>query len=202
MVGTTRKDAASAKAMDEETKALLYEGASISQLGQLFQMDNRSVAARLGNNVEPAGKRVGHPIYLIRDAAKYLVEHDLDFDNVEKIAAYMQKADPNRFPRAITKEFWAAMLQRQKYLEQAGELWPTEKVVEVIGDLLKLIQMPLRLARDTVSNEQELTPRQQQILLRIVDGISEELYTAVVERFGDEIFRQEEENDEEDDDSL
>ena len=62
--------------------------------------------------------------------------------------------------------------------------------------------MPLRLARDTVSNEQELTPRQQQILLRIVDGISEELYTAVVERFGDEIFRQEEDNDEEDDDSL
>lgn len=92
------------------------------------------------------------------------------------------------------------MLNRQKYLEQAGDLWPTEKVVEVISDMFKLIQMPLRLGRDSVANEQELTPRQQQILLGILDGISNDLYQTIVGRFGDEIFQQEEVDDE--DDSL
>lgn len=189
------------KIMDDETKGLLYEGASISQLGRLFGMDNRTVTAKLGVAVSPCGKRMGHPIYQVRDAAVFLVEHDLEFDDVEKIAAYMQKADPNRLPRALTKEFWQAMLNRQKYLEQAGDLWPTERVVEVCSEIYKLIQMPLRLGRDTVANEQELTPRQQQILTQVLDGISEELYQAVIERFGDQVFR-EEETDEDDDDSL
>lgn len=203
MVGITRKDAASAKTMDDETKGILYDGASISQLAKLFGMDNRTVTAKLGVNVQPIGKRAGHAIYQVRDAARFLVEQDLEFDDVEKIAAYMQKADPTRLPRALTKEFWQAMLNRQKYLLEAGELWPTEKVVEVIGRVYKTVQMPLRLARDTVANEQELSPRQQQILLQIVDGLSEDLYAAIIEEFGDQVFSEDEtDEDDEDQESL
>lgn len=195
-----RGDAVAVGVMDDDTKAMIYDGASISQLAKIFGMDNRSVTARLGVDCQPVGKRNGRPVYSIAEAAKFLVEHDLNLDDMEKIAAFMQKVDTTRLPRALTKEYWQAMLNRQKYLEQAGDLWPTEKVVEVISEMFKLIQMPLRLGRDSVANEQELTPRQQQILLGILDGISNDLYQTIVGRFGDEIFEQEEVDDE--DDSL
>jgi len=168
--------------MDETTKGLIYEGASISQLGQLFGLDNRTVSAKLGMRVQPCGKRHGYPIYSVRDAAPFLVEQDLALDDLELIAAYVQQLDPTRLPRQLTKEFWQAMLNKQKYEEQAGDLWRTEKVIEVFGELAKNIRTVLVLARDTVNNQAELSPRQHQVLGQVIDGILEELHAAVVKQ--------------------
>lgn len=172
------------KVMDDETKGLLYEGASISQLGRLFGMDNRTVTAKLGTKLQPNGKRAGHPIYSVKDAAPFLVEQDISLDDLEKVAAYVQQLDPSRLPRMLTKEFWQAMTNKQRYEEKAGDLWPTERVIEVFGDLAKALRMPLVLARDTINNQVELTPRQHQILSEIIDGILEDLHAAVVKQCG------------------
>ncbi|WP_181449515.1 MULTISPECIES: DUF1441 family protein [Pseudomonas] len=185
------------KVMDEGTKEILFEGASISQLGRLFGMDNRTVTSKLATNVQPVGRRAGHSIYAVKDAAPYLVEQNLDLSDLEKIAAYVQRLDPSRLPRQLTKDFWQAMLNKQKFEEQAGDLWRTAKVVEVYADLVKAIRTPLILAGDTVNNQTELSPRQRQILNEVIDDLLEMLHEAVVKQFGED-----EQPPEADDDDL
>lgn len=180
MAGSRRVDS---KVMDAETKGILFDGASISQLGKLFGMDNRTVTAKL-TGLEPCGKRAGHPIYAVKDAAPHLVEPMLDLDDIETVIAYVRKLDHTKLPKMLTKEFWTAMRAKQSFEEDAGDLWRTEKVIEVYSELVKAVRVPLVLAQDSVANEVELTERVQQIITSIIDGILEELHDAVVKQFG------------------
>lgn len=171
------------KVMDDETKGLLFEGASISQLGKLFGMDNRTVQSKI-TGLEPAGRRAGHPIYSVKEAAPFLVEMQLNIDDVEQVIKYVRKLNHTNLPKMLTKEFWHAMLAKQKYELNAGDLWETEKVAEVYGDLVKAVRTPLILAKDSILNEVELTGRQHQILDAIIDGLLGDLQDAVAKQFG------------------
>lgn len=171
------------KVMDEETKGLLFEGASISQLGKLFGMDNRTVQSKI-TGIEPCGRRAGHPIYAVKDAAPFLVETQLDVDDIEQVITYVRKLNHTNLPKMLTKEFWAAMTAKQKFEENAGDLWRTDKVSEVFADLVKAIRIPLVLAHDTIANEMELSDGQRRALTHIIDGLLEELSDAVAKQFG------------------
>jgi len=169
--------------MDAETKAMIFEGASISQLNAIFGMDNRTITAKIAG-LDPVGTRGGAPIYSIKQAAQLLVEPILDLEQVEVVAAYVRKLNPTNMPKMLTKEFWSAMRTKQLYEEDAGDLWRTDKVVEVFSDLVKSVRMPLILAKDAIANVKELTDKDQKIIDQIIDGILEELHDAVVKQFG------------------
>lgn len=171
------------KVNDDETKALLFEGASISQLGRLFGMDNRTVASKI-HAIDPVGRRAGNPIYAVKDAAPYLVETQLDINDIEVVIAYVRKLNHTNLPKMLTKEFWAAMTAKQKFEENAGDLWRTDKVVEVYSDLVKAIRMPLVLSLDSIQSEVELSERQQKIMTAIIDKLLEDLSNAVAKQFG------------------
>lgn len=171
------------KVNDDETKALLFEGASISQLGRLFGMDNRNVASKI-HAVDPVGRRAGNPIYAVKDVAPYLVETQLDINDIEVVIAYVRKLNHTNLPKMLTKEFWAAMTAKQRYEENAGDLWRTENVVEAYSQLVNTIRMPLVLAIDTVQGEVELSDRQRKIMTAIIDNLLGELSNAVVKQFG------------------
>lgn len=174
---------ADSKIMDDATKSMLYQGASISQLNILFGMDNRTVAAKLFG-LEPVGKRAGAAIYSVREAAALLIAPSLDLADVEVLATYVRKMDHTKLPTLLSKEFWAAMRAKQIYEENAADLWRTDRVVEVYGDLVKSVRMPLILAKDAISNEMELDDRAQKIFDRIIDQTLEDLHDAVVKQFG------------------
>ena len=174
---------ANSKIMDDATKSMLYQGASISQLNILFGMDNRTVAAKLFG-LEPVGKRAGAAIYSVREAAALLIAPSLDLADVEVLATYVRKMDHTKLPTLLSKEFWAAMRAKQIYEENAADLWRTDRVVEVYGDLVKSVRMPLILAKDAISNEMELDDRAQKIFDRIIDQTLEDLHDAVVKQFG------------------
>lgn len=171
------------KVQDEETKGLLFEGASISQLGKLFGMDNRTVQSKI-SGIEPCGRRAGHPIYSVKEAAPYLVEQQLDINDIEVVIAYVRKLNHTNLPKMLTKEFWAAMTAKQRFEENAGDLWRTEKVSEVFAELVKSVRDPLILAPDMINNEMELTEPQRLALTDIIDTILEELSDAVAKQFG------------------
>lgn len=168
---------------DPDSQAMIFEGASVSQLAKIFGMDNRTVGSKI-IAIDPIGTRKTYPVYSIKDAAQVLLEPTLDLDQVEKIAAYVRKLNPTNMPKMLTKEFWAAMRQKQAWEEDAAELWRTDKVVEVFSELVKSIRDPLILAKDAVASQRELDDRTQQIIDGIIDGILEKLHDAVVEQFG------------------
>ena len=165
-----------AKVNDDESRAILYDGASISQLSTLFDMDNREVSRRI-RNIPPSGERMGYPIYAIKDVATELVPPS---GNIEET---IKRMSPKDLPPALTKEFWAAQHARLKFEEDSGDLWRTEKVIETWSEVLKNIRMTILLFQDQIEKQSQLSARQREIIQQMVDGLLNELADNLVERF-------------------
>lgn len=157
-----QKDRPDTKRFTAQDEALLFQGASISQLSRMFKMDNRTVKAKLFG-LKPNGTRAGSPIFDVGEAARYLVKP------IWSIEEYISRMTHMDLPMMLRKEFWAGMRSRQIYEKEAGDLWPTDKVQEHMAEVLKVIALSLRLTADTVERETGLTEAQRQIVLSMMD---------------------------------
>lgn len=176
-------------ATDVDSRAILYEGANLSQLGRLFRMDHRVLVEKL-HQCPPTGQRNGVDIWDISVAAPHLVKP------IYEIEEYIKRMHHNDLPKFLTKEFWAGQRSRQEFELKAGDLWPTSKVVEAVGGLMKLVKMSVRLQADAVDRQAELSDRQRQLVRQLGDGMLEELYRTVIETFGESKHTQQEDDDE------
>lgn len=120
----------------------LVKGFSINQLAELFAMDRRTVTDRL-RDVEPAGLRSSHPIYRLMDAAP-------------KLSGDGQVQ--TRRNATNEKDYWDAQLKKQKFEENAGDLWRTDKVVEVFAGVFKVFRENVTVFVDRLEHETGLPP--------------------------------------------
>ena len=165
--------------LDDESKAMMYAGLNLTQLGLLLEMDHKLIRERLEKGgVQPVGTRNGAAIYKIKDVAPWVVKPGYS------IAEYIQRMSPADLPKLIQKEFWAGMKSRQEFQIKAGELWETSKVIEKVGEVLKMVRMHVLLTCDTVERQVELTDRQRQLIAGIMDGLLTDMADAIVEHFG------------------
>ena len=164
--------------LDPISKAVLYDGANLSQLGSLFRMDHRVLVEKLTKGgCKPVGVRNGVDIYAVHEVAPYLVKPAYEIEE------YLKRMHHNDLPKHLTKEFWAGLRSRQEYEQKEGNLWPTSRVVEVMGGVMKLIKMSARLMSDQVDRQAELSDRQRAIVRSQCDGMLEEAYRTILESF-------------------
>lgn len=168
------------KVMDEETEAIINQGASLIQIATLFKMDARDVKRKLhGTPVNPCGERGGYPIYAIKDVAPYLSPPPYDLDE------FVQKMTLADLPTMLRKEYWAGMRSRQLYEKEAAELWSTDRVVDTVSTLMKTLRMSLLMSREAVERETELSDRQRAIITAIIDNALEDAHATVTRQFSD-----------------
>ncbi len=120
----------------------LVKGFSINQLAELFGMDRRTVTDRL-REVTPSGTRASHPIYRMVDAAPKLVG-DGEIQT--------------RRNASSEKDYWDAQLKKQKFEENAGDLWRTDKVVEIMAGVFKVFREGVTVFVDRMEHESNLPP--------------------------------------------
>lgn len=176
-MATNSKRSSNINAVDEDSEAILYQGASMAQICQLFGMDARDVKPKISGQVVPCGKRRGHDVYQIKDVAPYLVSPPYDLDE------FIQRMTIADLPPILRKEFWAGLRSRQLYEKEDAELWPTSDVVDMVSELFKTLRMSLLLFRENVERETELSDRQRDIIVRLVDNSMEDLYAKTISKF-------------------
>lgn len=163
-------------AMDEDTGSMIFEGCNISQLAKLFRMERRDIQPKI-RSVAPCGERGGYPIYFVHEVAPHVVKPIYD------VETYIKRMNPQDLPKHLTKEFWAGQRSRQDYEARAGDLWPTDKVVEIFGEAVKVFRMSMLLMRDSLERETELTESQRSRIDTMVDSALNGLVEALVTRF-------------------
>lgn len=162
--------------LDDESQAILYGGANMSQLAIAFRCDHRTLQQKL-HGVPATGSRNGTETWHLHVAAPHLVKP------TEDIETYLKKMHHNDLPKHLSKEFWAAIKLRQEVQLADGDLWPTDRVVGVIGGLMKLMKMAVRLMSDNVDQQSELSDKQRRTVKQLGDGMLEHLFTEVREAF-------------------
>lgn len=166
------------KANDTEQLAFIHEGVTVTTLAQIFALDHKDVNKRLIGKITPVSSGKGNYVkYRIRDAAPYLI--DLKVDPEE----YLKNLSPSKLPPALQDSFWKALLSRQKYEENKGDLWRTARVVEVIASAFKVVRLTILMFADNVQQQTELSEQQRKIIQNMTDGLLAELSKSLVDEF-------------------
>jgi hypothetical protein len=164
--------------LDKESAVMLYEGLNMTQLALLFEMNDKDLKMKMTRGgVESCGTRNGYPIYRVKEVMPFVVKPGYDVEE------YIKKMHHNELPKMLTKEYWAGQRSKQEFLERAGDLWPTDKVVEKVGEFFKLVKMNVTLTTDAVERQVELSERQRTIIKNQMDGLLNDLHRAIQETF-------------------
>jgi hypothetical protein len=154
-------------------------GVTASWLAQAFGMDVKDVKRKLAGcpalvEGQNTGRGYQGRLYELRVAAAYLVKPKISASN---FLAAVKKAE---LPATLQQSFWDAMLKRQKYEENAGDLWRTAKIREVLGQTFQSMKFTIQLWVDTVERATGLTSEQRRILIEASDGLQGDLYATLV----------------------
>ena len=164
--------------VDEESNAIIYEGASIRQLSMMFRMDKTTVQRRLAGIV-PAGRRHGTSIYDLKQAAQRLVEPGYE---IERYIMNMNHLD---LPALLGKEFWNGQRARLAFEEANGDLWRTTDVVRTLSLVFQTYRMVAQTLPDVLEREAGLSREQKAIVRRVTDGALEDAREKMERSFED-----------------
>lgn len=154
--------------------AKLRKGVSLTWLSGFTRMDRKTVKKRL-SDCPAIAKMSGSELYDPLLALSYLIKPRFD------IRDYIKTMNPTELPPMLRKEFWDAENKRLKYQQTAGELWPTESVLEVLAEAFKRVKQTTQVWADDVEREANMPREQYVALIARVDALREDLYRTLVE---------------------
>lgn len=155
-------------------------GVTVAYLALAFRMDARTVKERLKScpihSYKNRGTKMKTILYDLATAASYLVTPALTSKD------YLRAVKRNELPAALQQQVWDALLKRQRWEENAGELWRTENVRAVLGSTFQTIKFQMQLWLETLERQVEVSPAQRKLLMELVDGLQKEIYDALVKQ--------------------
>ena len=156
----------------------MLKGVTVSWLAQVFNMDPKTVKQKLAD-CPPLHKRKAGYVYHLPTACRYLIPPAISAEQ------YIKNLKPSELPAAFQQTFWDAALKRQKWEENAGQLWRMSRVRDVLGSTFQTIKFTMQLWADTLERQTGLTAEQRLALTRMVDTLQEDIYKALVKQAAD-----------------
>ena len=153
-------------------------GVTVAFLAQVFRMDPSAVKRRLVNlrpiETRTRGRSQTQHLYDLADAAACLVDQKL---NAAEVLKNLKKED---MPPALSGPFWDAQLKRQRFEENAGDLWRTSDIRAVLGTSFQTIKFTIQLWSDNIDRETGLTEEQRLLLQGLTDGLQKEIFETLL----------------------
>lgn len=155
------------------------QGVTVAFLAQVFRLTPFEVKRRIVNcpikeTRKRGSKQVQH-LYDLAEAARYLVQ---PITSTEDLLKNLKRED---LPPAISTAYWDAQLKRQKWEENAGELWRTDTIRGIIGGMFQTIKFTIQLWGDTLERQVGLTEEQREILNTATDELQTDMFAAFQE---------------------
>lgn len=152
--------------MTGEQETLIRRAASVSQIMALFGMRRSTVEQKLKNCNPIRYTDSGRPIYDVAEAARYLVKPVLKLSDIKV----------EDLPRKVQDSYWAALLKKQKWEVNAGELWHTDKVRELFGTALQAVRVRLQILPEDIERSLGLSHEHYETVKTLVDRIQASIH--------------------------
>jgi len=159
---------------EKEAIGRILSGVSVRGLADMFGLSDHMVRTRL-RGVPPTRVEGRVSYYAIDDAAPLLVTPRVTAEAV-RIAI-----EQDAIPPELTKRYWDAVRQRQRVMEAAGDLWRTDKVLDVLSSLARAIRGAVTTWTDNVDRASALSPTQKESLIQQTDALLRDVHKILVE---------------------
>lgn len=151
----------------------VHAGVTVTWLASVFGMGINTVHRKLAD-CPPLKKHKATKVYDLRQAAAYLVDPKVDLER------YIKTLQPGDMPARLQKDYWDALLKRQKWELEAGQLWRSEDVLAVLGDAFGHIKSSMQLWAVTLERKTGLTTEQRELLTVLCDKLLDSLHEKLV----------------------
>lgn len=148
---------------------------NVTFLMNVFGMERRTIQVKLLNLAAVGHERGNTPLYDFRQAAAHLVKP------IGNLAEQLKSFRVQDLPTHLQAPYWEAMLKRQKYEQVAGNLWRTEDVLDVFGEVFIRIRDSLQLWPETLAESGDFTDDQRAKLIVMIDALQEEIHGKLVD---------------------
>lgn len=156
--------------------ASILGGVNVAWLSTAFNIDSRTTRKRLAG-LKPKGiGKHNSEVYDFVEASSYLAPPQPD-----KFARWMSNLRTSDLPVQLQDTYWSAMRKRQIWEQNAGDLWKTEDVEDVLGEVFKTLKSTMQLWVDNLDAKGDMAEEQRNTLTHMVDGLQAELYRALVQ---------------------
>lgn len=152
----------------------VVRGVSVPFLMGVFRAGRPTVERAVANLRPVSTNNNGSLMYNLAEAAAYLVKPVHDMED------YLKKIDVKDLPDHLKDSVWSAKLKEQKWRANAGNLWPSESVLEVLGETFKTIKNEMQLWVDTIDETKGLSDDQRKLLGELVDSLQSQIHTALL----------------------
>lgn len=167
----TRGDPAS----NREILNMLAKGVDPTFLARVFKKTKWHVEKNL-IRVKPIGyNKRGIPLYDFGEAATYLVDFRA---NLEMLSDEIRI---EHLPSGLQEKVWNAKLKKQKFEENAGDLWRSDKVIEVMSDILQNVRSRLQILPDEIDRVANLGSFEMEQVTNLIDSIQNEIHETNIE---------------------
>lgn len=122
---------------------------------------------------ENGGARI--PLYDFKTAIRYCVDPPAGL-----IAQWIKSQSSTTLPPLINKAFWEAEAVKQRVEKQAGDLWVTEDVLEVLGRTALTIKESVNLWIENLPGKASITTEQYNALRREAAGLLDDIHQRLV----------------------
>lgn len=168
-------------ARSSEDMTMIYKGCSVSELSAIFDMTPVDVNKRISGNVQSTNPDHRVPRYRLKEAAPYLCNVVFDIEQ------FLKDMSPAKLPPALQDAFWKAQKTRQQFEQDQGDLWSTQRVVEVLAEVFKTFRMTMMMMSDTIDQQAELSPQVRSLIQQMSDQILEMAHKNLVAQFADRV---------------
>jgi hypothetical protein len=155
-----------------------HGGVGIEWLAGAFGMDRRKVKQRIAG-VKPIGKHktaTGYrPVWSLREVAGYLAPRPRDLE------AALRNMNSTDLPSKLQKDVWDARLKELAWREKAGDLWRTEDVALVFGEVFLTIKGQVSLWVDQLDEVSSLSEENRARLTQLTDSLQREIHQKLIE---------------------
>ena len=150
-------------------------GWSISRLAEELGLDRRTATDRLREaGIAPCGKRSGHPVYRLADAAPALVAPLVQGGDPGGVV------DPRDLPPKDRKDFYQSENERLKVEVTIGTLVHSGEVEADYASLVKTVSQFFDTLPDILERDCALRPEQVMRVQESCDRVRQQLYEAVI----------------------
>ncbi len=156
------------------TTNTLETGFTVSWLSRAFGVSQYFVRKLLAD-APVKGKGGKANLYDIREAAKRLIHGDVDWDEL------LRKINKRDLPAHLQTEIWAARRAEQRFRQDAGELWSTDAVLDVLTSVLAVVRSRVVIWPDTLERQTGLTADQRDRLMQLADSLLDDVHDAILE---------------------
>lgn len=148
-----------------------------SFLANVFKLSNSKVVREKLAECPPIDvDKHGNPLYDFVEAAAHLVP-----PRGKMFVQRLRTMKPSELPPQLALAVQKAKNEELTYKQRAGELWRTEAVLEVLGEVFLMMKNTMQLWVETLNDKGNLTKDQYEALSEMVYGLQTEMHDKLVQ---------------------